>query len=98
MIDDIVSEPKGGAHRDWPQAFALVRKALVTHYEELTKPAAAPAKKGKASAKSAPVGASAKGESPTYSCGSTTGFKDDRLAKFRAMGDIALVNAPVERE
>jgi acetyl-CoA carboxylase carboxyl transferase subunit alpha len=37
VIDAIVDEPKGGAHRDWPEACALVRSALVKHFDPLVK-------------------------------------------------------------
>jgi acetyl-CoA carboxylase carboxyl transferase subunit alpha len=35
LIDEIVPEPKGGAHRDWPEAAALVKRALLTHLGDL---------------------------------------------------------------
>jgi acetyl-CoA carboxylase carboxyl transferase subunit alpha len=38
VIDAIVKEPKGGAHRDWNQAGALMREALIKHLEPLLKP------------------------------------------------------------
>jgi acetyl-CoA carboxylase carboxyl transferase subunit alpha len=44
IIDAIVKEPKGGAHRDWNQAGALMREALIKYLEPLMKPAS----KGKA--------------------------------------------------
>lgn len=31
IIDAVVPEPKGGAHRDWNQAFQQVREALIKH-------------------------------------------------------------------
>jgi len=36
LIDDIVSEPKGGAHRDWPGASEMVRNAIAKHLGELS--------------------------------------------------------------
>ncbi|HSI73429.1 MAG TPA: hypothetical protein VK934_09650, partial [Fimbriimonas sp.] len=35
LIDEIVSEPKGGAHRDWPEASALIKLAIRKHLDEL---------------------------------------------------------------
>lgn len=35
VIDQIVTEPKGGAHRDWPKAFELVRAAIDENLEAL---------------------------------------------------------------
>src|SRR4029077_15344729 len=33
VIDAIVPEPKGGAHRDWHQAAELLRRSLVEHMD-----------------------------------------------------------------
>lgn len=38
IIDDIIPEPKGGAHRDPALAFELMRKALQKHLSDLMKP------------------------------------------------------------
>ncbi|MDX1907575.1 MAG: acetyl-CoA carboxylase carboxyltransferase subunit alpha [Bacteroidia bacterium] len=35
IIDGIIEEPLGGAHRDWQQAFAAVKKQIVRDLEEL---------------------------------------------------------------
>jgi len=35
VIDGIIPEPKGGAHRDWVEAARLVRKALVENFAQL---------------------------------------------------------------
>lgn len=35
VIDGIVAEPRGGAHRDWNEAFRLVRKSLIHHFEPM---------------------------------------------------------------
>ena len=40
IIDAIIPEPKGGAHRDWNAAFELVRKALTKHFNPMLKPGA----------------------------------------------------------
>jgi len=37
VIDDIVSEPEGGAHNDWDGAAALLKEALERHLEELNR-------------------------------------------------------------
>ncbi len=37
VIDGIIPEPKGGAHRDWAQAAELMRQALVEQFEPLIK-------------------------------------------------------------
>lgn len=39
VIDGIVPEPKGGAHRDWVQAAELMRQSLIQHFEPLLKQA-----------------------------------------------------------
>jgi len=35
LIDEIISEPKGGAHRDWPEASAHVKAAVLRSLHEL---------------------------------------------------------------
>ena len=35
VIDEIISEPLGGAHRDRAGAFAIVQSTITTAYEEL---------------------------------------------------------------
>lgn len=35
LIDEIIAEPKGGAHRDWPQACAHVKAALTANLKSL---------------------------------------------------------------
>lgn len=37
IIDDVVPEPKGGAHRDWNLAAELMKKSLIKHLEPLMK-------------------------------------------------------------
>jgi acetyl-CoA carboxylase carboxyl transferase subunit alpha len=37
VIDEIIQEPKGGAHRSWEATFANVRKALDKNFTELCK-------------------------------------------------------------
>jgi acetyl-CoA carboxylase carboxyl transferase subunit alpha len=54
IIDAIIPEPKGGAHRDWPRAFELLREALVSEMEALVKAASAAPKKGATPTKANP--------------------------------------------
>jgi acetyl-CoA carboxylase carboxyl transferase subunit alpha len=35
LIDEIVLEPDGGAHRDWPEAAALIKQAVRKHVDEI---------------------------------------------------------------
>ena len=35
VIDTVIPEPKGGAHRDWNEAAQFLRKALTTHLDPL---------------------------------------------------------------
>ncbi|MGE0616179.1 MAG: acetyl-CoA carboxylase carboxyltransferase subunit alpha [Bacteriovoracia bacterium] len=37
VIDGIVNEPSGGAHRNWPLAFEMMRKALHQHFDPMLK-------------------------------------------------------------
>lgn len=37
VIDEIVPEPKGGAHRNWPEASQLLKKAILKHLKALKK-------------------------------------------------------------
>jgi len=37
VIDEIVPEPKGGAHRNWQEAFSLLRKSLLKAMEPMLK-------------------------------------------------------------
>ena len=37
LIDQVISEPFGGAHRDWPEAAQLLKSALVSQLESLKK-------------------------------------------------------------
>jgi acetyl-CoA carboxylase carboxyl transferase subunit alpha len=45
VIDGIVPEPKGGAHRDWNLAADLLKKSLIEHMEPLMKTAKRSSKK-----------------------------------------------------
>jgi acetyl-CoA carboxylase alpha subunit len=37
VIDGIVPEPRGGAHRDWGKTFELFSQALMEHFDPLIK-------------------------------------------------------------
>lgn len=37
VVDGVIEEPTGGAHRDWPGTFESVRKSLVKHFNPLLK-------------------------------------------------------------
>lgn len=37
IIDDIIPEPLGGAHRDWKQTFLNTRKSLIKHFDPMVK-------------------------------------------------------------
>lgn len=67
VIDAVVPEPKGGAHRDWNAAAEFMKKALMEHLEPLIKT-------GKRSSKK---------------------LLEDRIDKFRNMGEAALAHAPI---
>lgn len=83
VIDQIVPEPKGGAHRNWDEAFSLLGKALFNSMtpllegEWLKKPTAK---------KSSKKSTSAETKAPLN-------LKESRLKKFRAIGTIALDRA-----
>jgi len=40
VVDQVVKEPKGGAHRNWEQTFENLREALIQSFEELEKSSA----------------------------------------------------------
>lgn len=65
VIDGVVAEPKGGAHRDWTVTFENVRKALDENFSSLVK---------------------------TFEKNPGK-LVEERLEKFRHMGDIALNEA-----
>ncbi len=79
VIDGIIREPKGGAHRDWPRAFELVRHALVENFEPLF-----------TNRKSMPKGAS----KASKKIASQKDFAAERMRKFKQMGTVALAHAP----
>jgi acetyl-CoA carboxylase carboxyl transferase subunit alpha len=83
IIDAVIPEPKGGAHRDPAAAAALLRQALDQRLSALLRDAKPPSRKG---AKKAANGAGA-------SAGSRN-FMMERTEKFRAMGQMALAHAP----
>jgi acetyl-CoA carboxylase carboxyl transferase subunit alpha len=84
VIDAIVPEPKGGAHRDWPGAFRHLREALVRQMNPLLGTEAPRARKtAKAKTKKSETALS---------------LIEARIAKFRAMGERAIGHAPTARE
>ncbi len=66
LVDEIVPEPDGGAHRDWPEAAALIKQAVRKHLDEIK-------------------------------LLSREAVRDQRYAKFRAMGIFETVT-PYEPE
>ena len=73
VIDGIVPEPKGGAHRDWNLSASLIKQALEENFEPMLKEFFS---KKKTQSK----------------------WMDDRIAKFREIGSIALAHAPTTDE
>lgn len=67
VIDGVVPEPKGGAHRDWNAAAEMMKNSLMEYMEPLMKT-------GKRSTKK---------------------LMQDRIEKFRNMGEAALAHAPI---
>ncbi len=65
VIDGVIAEPKGGAHRDWNVTFENVRKALDENFGSLLKTLEKHPEK----------------------------LMDERLEKFRHMGDLAIGQA-----
>jgi acetyl-CoA carboxylase carboxyl transferase subunit alpha len=37
LIDEIIKEPEGGAHRNREKTFELVQKKILAHFKELSK-------------------------------------------------------------
>lgn len=66
VIDGVIPEPKGGAHRDWKETFRLVGDALDSHLSPLLKTLKKNPEK----------------------------LAEERLKKFRKMGDVGLENSP----
>jgi len=124
VIDGIIPEPKGGAHRDWNLAASMIREALIKNLQPMidrmhghvnskssektsAKSAAKSSKpngkaNGKANGKSTKAkdeGSSSQviGENHGGSSGedSAAYFIDQRIEKFRKMGDLALAHAPI---
>ncbi len=67
VIDEIIREPKGGAHKDWIGAARNIRAALLENFDPLEKDWK---------------------KTPTQ-------LKNDRVNKFRSMGENSLAHAPV---
>jgi acetyl-CoA carboxylase carboxyl transferase subunit alpha len=86
IIDKIIPEPKGGAHRDWPSAAEALRVALDDALASMLQPAQAAGKKT-GTKKKGQNGASATPAVPRN-------LMMERTEKFRAMGQAALAHAP----
>jgi acetyl-CoA carboxylase carboxyl transferase subunit alpha len=83
IIDGIIPEPKGGAHRDPAKAAASIRAAIEEALSQMIAPASAkPSKAGTAK--------KASGKRPA----SARDLMMERTEKFRAMGQAALAHAP----
>ena len=82
IIDGIIPEPKGGAHRDWIAAAAGLRKAIDDSLGDMLKDSKPASKKSGAKK---PATAHAPGQ---------RNFMMERTEKFRTMGQAALAHAP----
>lgn len=78
VIDGIIPEPKGGAHRDWPQAVELMKSALLKYMSPMINGS----KTTKTKTKSTELSFldPAQGQK----------LREQRMAKFRKMGNIAI--------
>lgn len=93
VIDGIIHEPKGGAHRNWQQTFSLVREALLENMDEILH--------GKAAKKSTAKSTTVKGKKKTASKAleseatktEAPNLQQARMKKFRAIGQAALARA-----
>ena len=88
IIDGIIPEPKGGAHRDWGVAAANIRKAIEDSLADLVQETKPAAKKANGTKK---LAAAAHGAAQS---GPARNFRMERTEKFRAMGQAALAHAP----
>ncbi len=86
VIDGIISEPKGGAHRDWNEAFENMRQSLVKHFTPLVE-----AKPKKASASAPAKKTTTKTKSKSLVEGQSAN-RIDRFEKFRKMGMKAIAH------
>jgi acetyl-CoA carboxylase carboxyl transferase subunit alpha len=84
VVDAVIPEPKGGSHRNWPEAFELAGRALVEHFDPLI----------------ASFLESLTEASPERRADAARKLVDDRQRKFRRMGESALhrVSQGAERE
>lgn len=80
IIDDIIPEPKGGAHRDWAAAAGTLREAIDEALGGMLKDVKIPTTK--------------KGSKKSASAAGQRNFMMERTEKFRAMGQAALAHAP----
>jgi acetyl-CoA carboxylase carboxyl transferase subunit alpha len=90
IIDRIIPEPKGGAHRDWAGATSLLRKAIEETLDPMIESLGS-GESAKGGTRKTPK-KSSKGTAAT-SAGARN-FMMERTEKFRAMGLGALAHAP----
>lgn len=97
VIDSVIDEPLGGAHRDWEDCFQKVGAALKKGFVPMIEAFAAslgsptaPEKKAKTVAKS-----TAKKKIATKKTKAASGdLRESRLEKFRKIGKFALAHTP----
>lgn len=77
VIDGIIPEPIGGAHRNWPDTFQSFKQALITTFEPYLMA-------------SGSTGSPASAKSQAASLRPIEAIMLDRLSRFRHMGDFAL--------
>jgi acetyl-CoA carboxylase carboxyl transferase subunit alpha len=98
VIDRIIPEPLGGAHRNWNETFALMRQSLREAFQPLLKGEWTTA--GTVTTAAASVPAPAKGKAKTttkktvalaVAAAAPTSLRDQRIQKFRIMGHQAIL-------
>ncbi len=92
VIDGIIPEPKGGAHRNWPSMFTHFSQALNEHFSPLVLAWL------KNTSQVAATVAKKKTKSPSARTKLPPGqlLQRARLAKFRKLGNFALAHAPAQ--
>lgn len=91
VVDEIIPEPIGGAHRNWDGTFSAVKKALIKNMDELTahtseKGASSKSKKKTTKKKVSAFERKLAGKNSKEALE----LKIDRINKFRTMGTLAL--------
>ncbi len=92
VIDAVIPEPKGGAHRDWPAAFDLMRKALLEQFGPYLKVRnnGSGAGKGGRTKRKAATSANPPLKANSHAL--------ERFEKFARMGELALAHAPSKED